>query len=149
MKDLELEPRGKGRERITLDDNAMTMAMKLSEGNPGAVTVCLKLIENNAVVDPISAWGSFGTLISLDSCGIYSYQIWMLFKDVCNQDIVKVIALMRAWGFGFVSKEDLIHAIDNRGSGINVDDLMEKVLLRLEDFWKEGRENFLYKRLKR
>jgi hypothetical protein len=148
MEDFELEPRGKGKERIALNDNAMTITIKLAEGNPGALNVCLELIKNNASVDPISAWGEFGTLISFDSCGIYSSRIWMLFKDVCNQDIVKVIALMRAWGLGFVSKEDLLHAIDNYGKGIDVDDLVEQVLIRLPEFWKEGREDFLNKRNK-
>jgi len=148
MEDFELEPRGKGKERIMLEDDSMTIMMKMAEGNPGALNVCMQLIKNNAIVDPRSALGPFGTILSLDSCGIYGPRIWMLYKDVCKQDIVKTIAVMRAFGFGFVSKESLSHAIDSYGSGIDVDSLVEQVLNRLEDFWKEGREDFLNKRNK-
>ena len=149
MEDFEMEPRGKGKERITLDDNAMTMIMKLAEGNPGACTVCVNLIKQNANIDPLSAFGEIGTLLGFDSCRIYSSQIWQLFKGVCKEDIVKVIALIRAWQFGFVSEKDIHFAIDNYGSDIDVDSLTEQVIIRLPEFWKDGRENFLSERNKK
>lgn len=57
----------------------MTEAMvNMVEGNPGAITVLVKLME-----DPLGLI----TLASLDDRMIYGADIWIAYKDICGQDI--------------------------------------------------------------
>jgi hypothetical protein len=131
----------RGNDRITLDDNALTACMKLGEGNPGALEVCAQLYKQGIAVDPDALGGFPGAgiaqLMALDSDRIYGPRIWMLYKDVCGMSYVKTIGLLRAVQLGFISSEKLAHAIDNRGAGINLDDLMAKVRERLPRFAKD------------
>ena len=58
----------------------------------------------------------------------------MLYKDVCKEDIVKTVAMLRANQLGILQKDKLIHAIDNYGNGINVDELHTQVKDQLPSF---------------
>jgi hypothetical protein len=120
--------------RIQLTDTATECIVKLSNGNPGAVNVLAQMVKVNAEVDPDSAFGSFSSLLSLDTLEVYAERIWMLYKDVCQQNMNHTIALLRACQLGFVGRAALNHAIDNRGAGIDVADLCAQVKERLPDF---------------
>jgi len=122
--------------RIGLDDTLMSSMVKLSEGNPGALNVLLQLSSQNAEIDPHDFAGALGSILSLDSHAIYGPRIWMLFKDVCGENITKVVVCLRAVQLGFISEEKLAHAIDNRGAGIDVNELHNKVCAQLDNFKK-------------
>ena len=99
------------KERIQLTDSMMDIVMKMSEGNPGAVTVIAQLIKENARVDPDSALGELGTILHLDSAGIYASDIWMVYKDICGQNIVSFIGLFRAIQMGYMPTSELKTAL--------------------------------------
>ena len=73
------------REAIGLNDSTMNMMMKMSEGNPGAITVCTEILK----ADPI---GGFMALLSLDDMNMRGSQIWVGFKDHCKQDLGAFLA---------------------------------------------------------
>ena len=124
-------------ERIKLTDNAQTAIAKLSEGNPGALSVCIAIFNQGATIDPdAGALGGFGPLLSLDTMGIYGPRIWMLYKDVCAEDLRVMLALMRARQLGLLAASGLLHGIDNRGAGIDIDAVVARVEERLPDFQK-------------
>lgn len=114
------------KERITLDDTFITAAMKLSGGNPGALNVVMSLYQEGCNIDPDDLFGSFGPLLSLDSHGIYESEIWMLYKDVCDQDLTKVVLLLRACQLGALSERDLKKAITGGDRGYGNADLLPK-----------------------
>lgn len=123
--------------RIEFHDSVKSATLKMVDGNPGAISVCTQLLANE-IVDPDSALKSIGSLLLLlDSFGIYGSRIWMLYKDVCDEDIVKTIAVLRARQMGFLQQPELDCAIDNQGKGIDVDDLVKKVQAVLPNFGKE------------
>lgn len=124
--------------RIQLTDNAHGAITKMVEGNPGALSVCVKLIKNTEQIDPQSFLGGFGKIMILDTFKIYGSRIWMLYKHVCNQDIVKTIGLLRACQLGFLPESALHLAIDNYGKGIDIDSLMNQVQECLPDFNQKG-----------
>jgi hypothetical protein len=125
------------RERINLEMSVPDAAMALVEGNPGAVNVVVQMTTKGRKIDPDSAFGDLSGLISLDTQGIYGPRIWMLYKDVCKEDIVITLGLLRAVQLGLLSNRELQHAIDNYGEGIDVEDLLTKVKERLPNFGKE------------
>ena len=60
----------------------------------------------------------------------------MLFKDVCGEDLIKMLGVLRAVQLGFVGQEKVKAAINNYGKGIDVDDLLKQVQERLPAFGK-------------
>lgn len=67
-------------DRIELSDSAVDIMVKMSEGNPGAITVLMQLMK-----EPIGLMD----VLTLDDMGIRGSQIWVGYKDYCKQDIVK------------------------------------------------------------
>lgn len=132
-----------GHERIELHDTPISVVTKMSEGNPGALTVCLQMLKDGAKIDPDGFMGGLGSILLMDTFGIYGSRIWMLFKDVCKQDIVKMLACLRACQMGFISQEVLNSAIDNYGKGLDVEGCLHQVKERLPAFdsEKEGVES--------
>lgn len=123
--------------RLVGTDTIMSSITKLVEGNPGALTVCMALMKDNARIDPDDAFKEIGPLLSLDTEGIYGSRIWMLYKDVCGQDTEKVLGLLRARQLGYLNTVPFQHAIDNYGDGLDVDAFLSKVKERLPKFGKK------------
>jgi hypothetical protein len=124
------------KERIELTDSFLNVVVKLSEGNPGAANVCMMLMESAKMVNHQAAGDGILTLLALDTHGIYGSKIWMLYKDVCGQDIVTVHAVLRAIQLGIIPESKVLHAIDNRGEGLDVPSLLKAVMEKLDQFNK-------------
>ena len=120
--------------RITLEDDGMSAVIKMVDGNPGATMVCANIIKQGESIDPDAFMGGLGTILWMDTLEIYGPKIWMLFKDVCGEDLVKMLGLLRAVQLGFLSEAKLHIAIDNYGKGIEVDDLLNQVQEQLPEF---------------
>jgi len=91
--------------RIELTDSVMDVVVKLAEGNPGAITVILGIMEHGKSIDPIP--DPIMVLAHFDELGIYGHKIWELYKDVCHEDLVNVLTLMRGYQMGLIGREDL------------------------------------------
>lgn len=122
--------------RIQLKDTGMEVLLKMSGGNPGAVTVLTEIINKSAKIDPNAILGDIAHILSLDGLEIYEDRIWMLYKDVCNGNIASLIALLRAVHLGILNKSALNHAINNYGDGVNVKQIHLEVCEQLPDFQK-------------
>ena len=122
--------------RITLDFNLRESIIKMSDGIPGALTAMLHMTSDAMQIDPTNALQEFGPLLLLDAYEIYGSRIWMLYKDVCNQNPVHVIATLRAVQFGIITKDKLDYAIDNYGDGIDCDAVCTQVIEKLPEFAK-------------
>lgn len=120
--------------KLKLDDTVQDMVIKISEGNPGALTVCLDILKKGKSIDPDGFDSGIGSLLLFDSLSLYGSQIWMLYKDVCGEDLTKTVAMLRAWQLGFISEDNLKHAINNYGNGIDKDGLYKQVKDRLPNF---------------
>ena len=110
--------------------------MKLAEGNPGALRVCLELLQKGAEIDPDAFGGGLSNLLSLDTHAVYGADIWMLYKDVCGESYPKMVGVLRAVQLGIESESKLKHAIQNRGEGIDVAALFDAVCEKLPNFAK-------------
>ena len=84
--------------------------MELSMGNIGALTVLTKLFSENA----------FTTFDSLKKHNITGALIWCLYKDVCNQNLKKMINVLDACENDTITHAQLIHAINNYGDGLDI-----------------------------
>ncbi len=68
------------REPINLYDDTLDALVKMSEGNIGAITVLMQLVERD---DPAKLM----VILDLDDMNIRGSQIWVGFKDACGEDI--------------------------------------------------------------
>jgi hypothetical protein len=122
------------KERISLNDGILDIMMKMSDGNPGAITVLTRMVKEGGAIDPVNVFGGYSGILSLDTHGIYGSRIWMLYKDVCGEDLVKTLGVLRACQLGFASESAINHAIDNYGQGLDVANLVQKVKEQLPEF---------------
>lgn len=90
------------KQRLGASDTAAEVLQKLGEGNPGARNVLAATMNKGAAIDPDNAFGGAGTAFMLDIDGIYGSRIWMLYKDLCDQDLVRMIGLLRAVQLGLL-----------------------------------------------
>lgn len=118
--------------RIKLDMNVMDMLMAMAGENPGAITVCIQLLEQEKDIDGDS-FLPVASILNMDTLGIYEHRIWMLYKNVCSENLVNMIGVLRANQLGFLSTDSLNKAIDGKQS-IDVQDMLEKVRKRLPQF---------------
>jgi hypothetical protein len=89
--------------------------MKLSDRNPGAVAVLADLLKpQTPPIDPDSALGPMGVLLSLDAHGIYGPDIWDLSKGCSEGDRVRFCAALRAVQLGLHNETELMGAIKSR-----------------------------------
>lgn len=125
--------------RLELTDNLMDTIIKMSEGNPGAATAMMSVIEKNDSIDPQSMMGGLGSILLLDTWEIYGTDIYILFSDKCQRDTRKFLMLLRAVQLGFLghSKLQAMGADEMREIDLTEEewaDLDNKVCERLEDF---------------
>lgn len=87
--------------------------------------------------------GPFGTIMNLDSYGIYGTDIYVLYSDICNRQVNKTIAVVRATQLGLLLGSTLKDACGRQDySGrdlIPVEDLYKQVCEKLPNFDKENR----------
>lgn len=123
--------------RIKLSDTTMDVMTKMSEGNPGALSVLMQMLMDTKI-DPDNAMGGLGNILMLDTYGIYGTDIYILNNDICNRDLVKTLAVLRATQLGMFSSKilkDACHRQDRSGKElVPVEELYLKVKERLPKF---------------
>ena len=67
--------------RIGGGDDLLSMTVKMSAGNPGALSVLMKFAQ--------MGMDGFTHLLSLDDMGMSGAAIWLGFKDHCGEDFEK------------------------------------------------------------
>lgn len=119
-------------QRVTLNDSLNTMLFKLSDGNPGAITVLAGILKSGAEIDP-DAFDPLFAVLAFDTHGIYAERVWLLFKDVCGSRIEVVVAVLRAVQLGILPERELHAAID-RFAPLDVRAVCRKVKAELPRF---------------
>jgi hypothetical protein len=130
-------------ERIKLNDTMTNIMVKMSEGNPGALSAICECLKYSKQIDPDDLMEGFSTILQLDSMGIYGTSIYVLYSDICEKDIVKFITLSRAVQLGLFNRETVIEAAsrqDYSGKNLITDEtlseLLEEVKAKLPNFNK-------------
>ena len=125
-------------ERIKLDDTIVSAVTKMSEGNPGALSTLMEMYSKSPKIDSDDFMQGIGPILSLDSLGIYGTDIYILHNDICERDMIKTLAVLRAVQLGHFNGailKDACHRQDRSGkSMVPVDELYAKVKERLPNF---------------
>jgi hypothetical protein len=122
-------------ERIKLEMNTLDILYALSEGNPGGLSVMIELMEAAPKIDPQAAFKGLQPLLSLDNLQIYGSDIWILYKDLCGQDVLKVLTIFRCIQMGILSEHTLKTTMRNPfGVTFPHTELLEKLKEKLPSF---------------
>ena len=125
-------------ERIKLSDSMESAIIKMVEGNIGAMNVCMLLIKEGGNIDTQTIMGGFSFILDLDREGIYGTDIYVFWNDICNCELPKMVAVLRAVQLGFFNGRvlaDACHRQDYSGRDlVPVNDLYNKVIERLPNF---------------
>ena len=93
-------------QRVGINDTVQSAITKLSDGNPGAISVMCGMARLPPG-DMIPGGGFLSGVLLLDSLGIYGPGIWMLYKDCCGEDMARLCVLLRAWQLGVVTEAEV------------------------------------------
>ena len=126
---------------INLQDTKLDIVMKMSKGHPGAVIAIMELITKSPKIDPQSALGGYGPILSLDTHEIYGSDVYFLWNNKCHRDVRKVCVLLRAVQLGFLAESKLQEMAADQMREVNLTDeefatLDEQVCCELSDFKK-------------
>lgn len=125
------------KERIKLTDSTMDVIVKMSEGNPGAMNVLIQMLTPNNI-DPDNGLGGLGAILLMDSYGIYGTDIYILNSDICDKNLAKTLAVLRATQMGMFDGnilKDACHRQDRSGKQlVPVEELYLKVKEKLPNF---------------
>ena len=119
--------------KLVLSDTAEDVFVKMSEGNPGALRVCLEIYTLDPEIDPGSSMPGLFPLLRLDAMEIYGSEIWMLYKDVCGCDVVHLLALLRANQLGHIDASQIRFAIKGQHE-FDLEAILENVRKELPSF---------------
>ena len=128
------------KERITIEDSMLSAITKMAEGNLGAMNACVDLLMQSEKIDPANILGGLGHILNLDSVGIYGTDIYVFLNDICENNIAKMIAVLKAVQIGLFDGTvlaDACHRQDYSGREmIPVDELYTKIKEKFEMFDK-------------
>ena len=114
--------------------------MKMSKGVPGAIVVLSNLLRDGATIDPDSCLGPLGPILSLDTLGVYGSNVWLLYKDICGENLSAMVMVLRAHQLGILPTRELLGALRagnngrRRATGLDIAGLGKQVCERLPSF---------------
>ena len=99
--------------KLSLEMSVQDAVVALSEGNIGAVNVLVQIMKDGEKYDPYC--DPFMVLCGFDNASfgetLYGPRIWMLYKDVCGQNLGKMLLVLRAHQLGYLSWSKLNEAL--------------------------------------
>jgi hypothetical protein len=93
--------------RLNLNDSFQTSVIKMSDGNPGALTALMELYLQSPSIDPDDFAGPYGPMMALDVMDIYGSDIYVFFKEVAGHSVVSALGLLRAHQLGYLTETEL------------------------------------------
>lgn len=132
--------------RIDLIDSMPSVIKKMADGNPGAISTMVAILQGQEEIDPQNAMRGLGVILSLDTYQIYGTDIYILYSDKCGKDLRKMFMILRATQLGFFSSEKLKEMAHDQMRQVNLTDeewtkLDKQVCDRLDKFAKPEKDN--------
>ena len=119
--------------KLSLDMSIAQCMIVMADSNPGAAVAIMNIMQQTSAIDPDNALGGIGYVMDLDEMGIYGTDIYVLYSDICNKELPKFLAVLRAKQLGLLDTYVLQRACARQ-------DLMGKTMINVEDLYQKVRE---------
>lgn len=96
-----------GEEHIKLHMTLTDVVVTMSKGVIGTARVLADVVKHADAIDPNNMPQGLGFMMMCDTYGIYGSDIWLLYKDACQEDLGKMMLAVRATQMGFISESQL------------------------------------------
>jgi hypothetical protein len=93
--------------RIKRTMSALEMISAVSGGVPGTLAVIAGITAEYRKVDPDNTMGIFGYLLTMDAFQVYDGDLWNIHSRLCEMQIVKTIAILRALQLGILTTKEI------------------------------------------
>ena len=110
-----------------MTDSLQEMIYKIAKGNPGARAVTNMILQRGNNIDPYASYVVAHK--SLYNWNITGEDIWLMYKDLCGEDLTRMLGMIRAVELGFLTPVSLKRQI-NMARDPNlmpIDDLLKRV----------------------
>lgn len=91
--------------KIQLTDSTMEILYKMSEGNPGAISILTKLLSKETTQELVDS--IMNVILPLDTLGVYGSKLYMLWVDACDNNTDKVKKVIELWRTGKLTREEI------------------------------------------
>lgn len=98
--------------KLQLTDSTMEILDKMSEGNPGALSILTTLLFKETTEELVDS--VMHIILPLDTLGVYGSKLYMLWTDACDKNEDKVKKVIELWRISKLTKEE-IHENLNQG----------------------------------
>ena len=98
--------------KLQLTDSTIEILDKMSEGNPGAISILTTLLFKETAQEMVDS--VMHIILPLDTLGVYGSKLYMLWTDACDKNEDKVKKVIELWRTGKLTKEE-IHENLNQG----------------------------------
>lgn len=105
--------------KLQLQDSLHDVLIKMSEGNPGALSCIMGLKDQMKETDWVQA------LLAFDMVECYGSHLYMVWNDACDRDYDKFKKVITAIKKQRITKETIIDRVKNVGRAKSFDDLLE------------------------
>ena len=82
--------------RIQPGDTGIEVIVKMSDGKHEAFKALMNIIVQSAEIDPLDGPLAVAAILSMDTHQIYGTDICILYNDKCQQDVRKLLLLLKA-----------------------------------------------------
>jgi len=106
--------------RLNLDQSILANTIRMADGNPGSIVALNRMMASRIDKDA-EPWNGIDVIMALDSAGIYGGDVYIFFNDICHNNVLGAITLLRGMQLGFVDKIILADACrrqDRSGASI-------------------------------
>lgn len=112
--------------------STLNIIVSMCDGNPGAMSALMELMKPSIKdIDPTTNDVTWHYVLLLDLYEIYGTDIYVLYNDICQREVPKMIAVLKATELDLLDKETLRDACSRQDrSGremISVEDLYHKI----------------------
>lgn len=125
--------------RIGINESFQEILIKMSDGNPGALTSMISIIQEYEAIDPQAMMGGLGAVMLFDTWEIYGSSIYVLFNDKCDRDVRKLAIMLRACQMGHIPHTKLQRWAEDQSRQITISD---EEWQDMENFVLENLEQF-------
>jgi len=124
--------------RIQETDQPAAAIAAMSGGNYGAWDALTRIFKHGEDIDPELRNNAMLPIQALDAFGIYGTDIYVLYNDICQRDLPKTLAVIKAASLQIFSSDVLKDACSRQDySGrelVPVFDLYDKIRYRFPNF---------------